>query len=244
MIFARKRALLMKAQFSSRLRKFVRLSSVALVLVAGGLSSLHAQTVNFDTLPVGPNNFAAAGVAQVINVPGVITVSGGVVLGNPTFLPAFTAHGSSPNLYGTADFADPSLLDTITLDLPSAENVTSLTGVLFNGQGANEDYTLVSFSGATTLQTLNLNLLPTLSANAFSAFAFNSTLANPITKITVTTPNAAINGWDFFIDTLVLTSSPNGGNPVPEPSATLLLSTAGVVFGSIFGARRRRLKTS
>ena len=234
----------MKAQFSSRLRNLVRFSSVALVLVAGGLSSLHAQTINFDTLPVGPNNFAAAGVAQVINVPGVITVSGGVVLGNPTFLPAFTAHGTSPNLYGTADIADPSLLDTITLDLPSVENVTSLTGVLFNGQGANEDYALVSFSGATTLQTLNLNLLPNSSVSAFSAFAFTSTVANPITKITVTTPNGGINGWDFFIDTLVLTSSPAGGNPVPEPSATIVLCTAVVAGSSLFGARRLRAKNS
>ena len=233
MIFARKRALLMKAQFSSRLRKFVRLSSVALVLVAGGLSSLQAQTINFDTLPVGPNNFAAAGAAQVINVPGVITVSGGVVLGNPNFLPAFTAQGSSPNLYGTADFADPSLLDTITLDLPSAENVTSLTGVLFNGQSTNEDYTLISFSGAATLQTLNLNLLRASSANGFSVFAFNSTLANPITKITVTSPNGGINGWDFFIDTLVLTSSPSGGNPVPEPSSIVMLGSAMLVAGRV-----------
>ncbi len=233
----------MKAQFSSRLREFVRFSSLALILVVGGLSSLQAQTVNFDALPVGPNNFVAAGVAQVITVPGVVTVSGGVVLGNPTFLPAFTAHGSSPNLYGTTDFADPSLLDTITLDLPSSENVTSLAGVLFNGQGANEDYVLVSFSGATTLQTLNLNLLPTTNASAFSAFAFTSTLANPITKITVTSPNAAINGWDFFIDSLVLRSSPTG-NPVPEPSSAILLCTAALAGGSLFGARKLRAKNS
>src|SRR5438105_4448121 len=74
-------------------------------------------TIDFEnnpSLPTQPNNFAAAGAMQTYSQSGVYTISGGVVLGNPTFLASFAAHGSAPNAYGTADFADPSLLPTIT----------------------------------------------------------------------------------------------------------------------------------
>jgi hypothetical protein len=40
----------------------------------------------------------------------------------------------------STDVADSSLLSTITLTLPSAEDIVSVTGVLFNGQPVAEDY--------------------------------------------------------------------------------------------------------
>src|SRR6516225_10160426 len=103
--------------------------------------------INFETnpvLPAQPNNFVAAGVMQTYTQVGVYSVSGGVVLGNPTFLTAFAAHGSAPNLYGTADFADPTLQDTIRFTFNSGENFSSLSGVLFNGQNVAEDYKLTA----------------------------------------------------------------------------------------------------
>src|SRR5262245_7858096 len=109
----------MSDSFSKYFRgdKAVRvLVGVALVVLAGAPPA-WATTINFETLPslpAQPNNFTAAGPMQTYSTAGLFTLSGGVVLGNPTFLAAFAAHGTPPNAYGTADFADPSLLDTIT----------------------------------------------------------------------------------------------------------------------------------
>ena len=85
---------------------------------------------------------------QTYSKPGVSSISGGVVLGNPTFLPAFPLHGT-PRLYGTTDIADPTLLNTITLIFPSAEDIVSVIGMVFNGQPIPEDYVVDAFSGAT-----------------------------------------------------------------------------------------------
>jgi hypothetical protein len=98
-------------------------------------------------LPTQPNNFAAAGSMQTYGVAGMFNIDGGVVLGNPTFLASFPAHGTPPNTYGTADFAVPSLLSTITLTFPIAEDVVSVTGVLFKGQPLAENYVVDAFSG-------------------------------------------------------------------------------------------------
>ena len=56
--------------------------------------------------------------------------------------------------------ADPSLLDTITLTLPAAENIRTIQGVLFNGQTISEDYTIQGFSGAANVGTITLTGLP------------------------------------------------------------------------------------
>lgn len=122
-----------------------------LTLAVGRPAPAAPITIDFENLPnlpLQPNNLAAAGPMQVYNDPGVFNISGGVVLGNPTFLASFAAHGSPLNLYGTADFADPSLLSTITLTLPSAEDIVSVTGVLFNGEPVAESYEVDAFSGA------------------------------------------------------------------------------------------------
>src|SRR5262249_11653512 len=72
---------------------------------------------NVPTLPAQPNTFAAAGPKQTYTVPGIFSITGGVVLGNPLGLPGFPGHGSPPNAYGTTDIADPSLVSTLTLTI-------------------------------------------------------------------------------------------------------------------------------
>ena len=107
----------------------------ALTLAVGRPAPAAAITIDFETLPslpTQPNNFAAAGAKQTYTAPGVFSIDGGVVLGNPTFLAAFPSHGTPPNLYGTTDVADPSLLSTITLTLPSAEDIAKVNE-LFGG---------------------------------------------------------------------------------------------------------------
>jgi hypothetical protein len=206
----------------------------ALTLVIGRPAAAVPITINFETLPAlppQPNNFAAAGPMQIYNDPGVFNISGGVVLGNPTFLPAFPLHGTPPNLYGTTDVADPSLLDTITLTFPSAEDIVAVTGVLFNGQPITENYVVDAFSGA-NLVAMNVftGVAASTSTNAFGNISLSSLAAQPITSVTITTPDAGINGWDFFVDTITIT-------PAPEPSTALILLSG--VLGLV-AARRRR----
>lgn len=219
------------------------------VLVVGaavlltGLSPAGAVTItiDFENLPflaAQPNNFAAAGAMQTYTSAGVFSITGGVVLGNPTFLASFAAHGSLPNAYGTADFADPSLLSTITLTLPAEAETTLVSGVLFNGQPIAEAYEVDYFSGATLICAQTFSSIPSnTSTSSFGNFSCGSTLANPITTVTFTTPNAGLNGWDFFVDTLVLTQNPAA--PVPEPASLLLIASGAAALG-YRGWRRRK----
>ena len=191
---------------------------------------------NLPSLPAQPNNFAAAGAEQTYNDPGVFSISGGVVLGNPTFLASFPTHGSPPNTYGTADFADPSLLDTITLTFPIAENVTSVTGVLFNGQNTTEMYQATASSGASTVASQTFNLAANTDPAGFALISLTSSGA-AITAVTLTTPNAGMNGWDFFVDTITITSTPTSVIPLP---ATLPLFVTGLGALGLLGWRRKR----
>src|SRR5215471_15614074 len=213
--------------------KTITLLFATLILTLGGHVLAAPITIDFENLPLlppQPNNFAAAGAMQTYSSAGVFTISGGVVLGNPTFLPAFPLHGSVPNLYGTTDVADPSLRSTITLDLPVAAGTTSIGGVLFNGQPIAEDYEVAFFSGGGLLAAQAFTGVEAdTSANAFRNFSFSSNPTNPITRVTITTPNAELNGWDFFVDTLVLTS-------VPEPTTLILVSSA-LVGVAVLGRR-------
>ncbi len=158
------------------------------------------------------------------------------VLGNPTFLGAFPAHGTPPNTHGTADFADPSLLSTITLTFPIAEDVVSVTGVLFNGQPLAENYVVDAFSGATLVDMNTFTgMAASSSASGFGSFFLSSGAAQPITSVTITTPNATANGWDFLIDTITVT--PAAVTPAPEPSTALILLSGAL---GLLVARRRR----
>ena len=214
----------------------------AALTIAVGRPALAAPiTINFETLPslpTQPNNFAAAGPMQTYNVPSVFTISGGVVLGNPTFLASFPAHGSPPNLYGTADFADPSLLSTIALTFPSAEDIISVTGVLFNGQNITEDYVVKAFSGATQVDSNTFTgVAANTSTSAFGNISLSSLAAQPITSVTITTPDAAVNGWDFFVDTITIIPFVQ---QAPEPSTALMLLSSALGFWVV---RRRRRHT-
>jgi hypothetical protein len=217
--------------------KAIILLCAALALAVGRPAPAAAITIDFENepvLPAQPNNFAAAGAMQTYSKPGVYSISGGVVLGNPTFLPAFPLHGTPPNLYATTDIADPTLLNTITLIFPSAEDIVSVTGVLFNGQPILENYVVDAFSGA-TLVAFNTftGMAASTSTSAFGNFSLSSVAAQPITSVTITTPDAALNGWDFFVDTITITAA----TPIPEPSSALILLTGALGF---LVARRRR----
>src|SRR6267378_4653646 len=167
----------------------------ALTLAVGRPAPAAAITIDFEnlpSLPAQPNTFTAAGAKQTYTVPGVFSIDGGVVLGNPLGLPAFPLHGTPPNLYGTTDIADPSLLDTITLTLPSAEDIVSVTGVLFNGQPIPENYVVDAFSGLILVDSNTFSgMAASFSTSAFGNISLTSIAALPITSVTITTPNVA-----------------------------------------------------
>jgi len=217
---------------------------VAATVLLAGLAPAGAVTITVDfenlpSLPAQPNNFAAAGAMETFTMAGVFSITGGVVLGNPTFLASFPAHGSAPNLYGTADFADPSLLSTIELDMPAAAETTSVSLVLFNGQPIAETYEVDFFSGATPICAATFASVPaSTSSSSFATPSCSSTLVLPITKVLITTPDAALNGWDFFVDTIVLVQNPV--TAVPEPASLVLVASGAVVLGYLDWRRRKR----
>jgi hypothetical protein len=209
---------------SDRCRRcsFLPMLLVTLVFVSLGLTQpAHGILITIDfenepQLPLQPNNFAAAGAMQTLTSPGKYMITGGVVLGNPTFLPAFALNGTPPNLYGTADFADPSLLQVVMIDLPATEGIFLVQGVLFNGQPIAADYQVGAFSGLAQVDAQNFTAVQGSSSTlSFRKFSLSSSPATPITRVTITTPNAATEGWDFFVDTLTLKA--------PEPSSLVLL---------------------
>jgi hypothetical protein len=194
-------------------------ASALVALSLMGQAAAQAQVViNFETepsRPTQPSTFAAAGAMQTLTKAGVYSINGGVILGNPSFLPAFNANGTQPNLYGTTDTADASLLSILTLDLPVETNIGTVGGVLFNGQSIAEDYTITAFSGNTSVATQMFTAVQESFNGGFRNFSLTSN-SGAITRVTITTPNAQLNGWNFLVDTISLTA-------VPEPSSLALL---------------------
>jgi hypothetical protein len=211
------------------------------VLLLGAANAAYGDTftINFESLPslpTQPNNFAAAGPMQTYSQPGIFTISGGVALGNPTSLPAFTANGTLPNLYGTADFGDPSLSSTITLDLPTtAFQFTTVSFLLFNGQDFAERYQVSGMAGGIVLDPLPIGPLASAANTGFATVTITSPV--PITRLNITTPSAGVNGWDFLVDNIVLTGTPV--TAVPEPSSFILLIAP---IGGLAFLRYRRLR--
>jgi hypothetical protein len=243
---------IVKQQLSPpRANRVLSASIVVLFLAALAFSVVRpvpaaAITIDFEnlpSLPAQPNNFAAAGPMQTYTDPGVFSITGGVVLGNPTFLASFPAHGSPPNLYGTTDIADPSLQSTITLTFPSAEGVVSATGVLFNGQPIAENYEVDAFSGAVLVASQTFTNMPmSTSPSGFGNFSLTSNAVLPITSMTITTPDFAVNGWDFLVDTVTITP-----NAVPAPligsGLPVLLAVGGILFGAKLSARGKKRRS-
>jgi hypothetical protein len=223
-------------------------AALAIVLaVPAGASSVN---INFETPPfpttAQPGDYNTAGAMQTYTEAGVFSITGGVVLGNPSFLTEFAGNGgpfgSPPNLYGTTDVADPSLLSTISLNLDPSQGITSVTGLLFNGQntvasGSTESYTITAFSNGTQVDVENPSLSVDLtSPSSVFQFSLSSTSALPITQVTFTTPDTDINGWNFLVDSIVAQ-----GVVVPEPSTIVLGGTA-LLVGLVTGWRYRRRK--
>lgn len=204
--------------------------SLALFLLIAAPARADMITINFETvpaLPTGPSAFPAVAPAP-LNVPGIATVSGGAVLGNPAFLPAFTAQGSRPNLYGTTNAQTMGYAPGITIDFSPSILVSSVSGTVFNGLTDTESYRVTAFSGSANVgQQDLLNLLDNTSPAAFANFSLTPA-TQPITRLVISPigPNGPA-FYNFFADNVRVTV-------VPEPHSALLAAMGLLIVGGAY----------
>ena len=200
--------------------------------------------VDFETTPTisnAPRSFGRAGSTQNIEVNGILTFKGGVVLGFPSFLPS-SPFITPPNLYGTANHpsggvvGDPTLLSTLSIDIAPSVNTTTVEGVLLNGLNRTGSYTIEAFSDGTLVDSVFLNDLSPNLSNGFDVFSLDST-GLPITSL-LFSPDLSDGEWDYFIDTIAINEPI--ANIVPIPASIWLFAT-GIV--SFFGIRKTHSST-
>ena len=84
-------------------------------------------------------------------MPGVGTVTGGIVIGKPAGLTAYTGTG---NLYGTSFDAGPGFTQRGHPQLrPDDHGLGAFTATLYNGETDLEDFTATAYSGSTAVAT-------------------------------------------------------------------------------------------
>lgn len=217
-----------------KLYEFLRMAAFTSVLLF--LVSLQepafAAIVNFETVPTiatGPSLFRNAGPAQTINVPGVATFSGGVVLGFPTNFPA-SPFSTPPNVYGTADpafipGADPSLNSSLSVSIAPTFKTTTVEGLLFNGFSQPVSYTIDAYSGSTLVDSVHFANLQSNFDSGFSVFRLDS--GGPSISSVVFNPDKTSTGgrWDYVIDTIAIGEPIENVSPVPIPASAVLFAT-------------------
>ena len=68
-------------------------------------------------------------------------------------------------------------------------------------------------------------------------------LTVPFTSLSITTPNANINGWDFFVDKIVLTGTAISAVPEPSSFVLLIVPISGLAFLRFFIDRAARKRS-
>jgi hypothetical protein len=183
-------------------------AALAIALAAG---TAEATVIDFDSQSLsGPGTYAAAGANRDLSIAtaaGNVTITGGTVLTQETFLPA-----NSTSLYGTAFFAAPLATSTsstgyrptITLNFPTLVNSFYLD--VYNGQTFNVTYTVADNNG----HSASFVLVPNLSSGT-TQIGFS-----PANASSVTITSDAGSAWDFSIDNIVF----NEGVPTTVPVTT------------------------
>jgi hypothetical protein len=196
---------------------------VVLLLVFAGPSS--AITINFDDQGLtGPDNFAAAGPEQVLNIAtgaGNVRFEQGVILENTLNLPA-----NQTAIYGTASFGDPTLSNPLVITF--ANPIVNFFLDVYNGNTVDVTYRVADNAGNSSVFVLQPNLSGGQTTIGFAATG---------TIVTV----EAISGlpfFDFFIDNVTFNQDLPPGI-VPEPGTVVLLT--GSLAALALVARKRKL---
>ncbi len=201
-------------------------------------------TIDFENTPAlgtGPVSYPTAGPAQTITVPGVATITGGVVLGLASALPGVPGV-TPPNIYGTASdnvigTGGFGLPDTITIDMASGMVATIASVPIINGLPIAASFTVTAFDGGTQIDEATY---PGLSSGSSITALITETAMTSLAISPVDTT-----ARDFAVDTIQLTESP-ATQPVatPEPGS-FGLAMAGLAAGAAaMRARRARPRTT
>ena len=160
--------------------------------------------INFADVGLsGPSFFAAAGPEQTLNLPigsaKNVSISGGVILSNETFMPA-----GDPSMYATASQSvifdvGKGLTDPITISFASP--VTEFSVEVFNGLTTNDTFTLTDNKGDSTSLTLQPNYL-----GGVGTFV----LPNTHNATSFTIGSSSTDAWDFSIDNIDFVSRSHG----------------------------------
>ncbi len=208
------------------MKRFLPSLVLGLTLATGA----SAVTLNFDDQGLtGPSLFASA-TPQDVNATlgGVdVTLTGGTVLSNTSFLPA-----NSTSVYGTADFFDGGLNPLLlTFSLP----IENFFLDVFNGNTVPVNYTVADNNGNARTFSLLSN-----QNGGFETIG----LAATGTEITITAEpptDPSCCQFDFFVDNLTFNEAlPDElDTPVIPLPASLPLVIAGLAGLGFVGRRRR-----
>jgi MYXO-CTERM domain-containing protein len=225
----------------------VRISIFIFVVMAATLAGARADTittVDFEKIPAGtpgPALFTNAGGVETVDVPGVASITGGVVLG---LAPALAGNpwATGPNIYATASdsVVGPGgfgLSDSIVIGIAPGTYATQATVPVINGMPKSEDYLVTAFDSGDVVWQQTLS-----NVQAFG-YAVANVTAPAITSITIAAVDSST--WDFATDTITLRES-SGRSTVtstPEP-ASALLAIVGLAVAGAAGSLRRRYPAS
>jgi len=211
--------------------------------MTASLAVARADTItiiDFETIPSGvsgPMLFSSAGSMQTIAVPGVASITGGVVLslaaslsGNPYATGSNIYATASDNVVGVGGF---SLPDSIVINIAAGTSATQATVPVINGMQQAENYVVTAFDNGSIVSQQTLT-----NVQAFG-YAIANVTAPAITSIKISSADSST--WDFGTDTVTLVES-SGTSTVtatPEP-ASAALAIAGLILAGATGLLRRR----
>ena len=173
--------------------KSQHIARVGFVVTAIAAIPVQATVINFDSQGLsGPSTYFAAGASRnlmIATADGDVSITGGTVLSQETFLPA-----NATSLYGTAFFGTnvaqaPAYSPTVTLNF--ANSISNFFLDVYNGQTFNVTYTVADNSGNSRSFLLAPNLNSGTTQIGFAA-------AGSIITIT----SDAGPAWDFSIDNI------------------------------------------
>jgi hypothetical protein len=220
----------------------VRAAIFIFVVTVASLAIAQADTIttiDFDGTQgaTGPALFTDAGGMQTINIPGVASVSGGVVLGLAEMIGS-NPYATGANIYGTASdnvvgqggFGLP---DSIVIGIPSGTYATQATVPVINGMQMSEGYVVTAFDDGSVVSQQVLS-----NVQAFG-YAVANLSAPAITSITIAAADTSM--WDFATDTITLTESSQQSEitATPEPASALLAIAGLMILGAAHWLRRR-----
>jgi MYXO-CTERM domain-containing protein len=201
-------------------------------------------TIDFDTIPsrgAGPTLFTDAGSVQNLDITGVASIGGGVVLGLAPSLSG-NPYASGSNIYATAsnNVVGPgafSLPNSIVINISGGTYATEATVPVINGMQLPEGYVVTALDNGTIVSQQVLS-----NVQGFG-YAVATLFAPAITSITITPADQS--SWDFGTDTITLSESSGQSHvtATPEP-ASALLAIAGLVIAGAAGSLRRRYPES